>query len=119
MYAIRSYYAGAFDVFVNEAFSVCHRDQSSVTGVTKFLPSYAGFWLQKEVENLDRVLDNPAKPAVAIIGGAKIETKLPLIEKFEKIYDQVFRITSYNVCYTKLLRCFILRHQDTKFPLVF
>ncbi len=81
--------AGAFDVFVNEAFSVCHRDQSSVTGVTKFLPSYAGFWLQKEVENLDRVLDNPAKPAVAIIGGAKIETKLPLIEKFEKIYDQV------------------------------
>ncbi|HBP01059.1 MAG: Phosphoglycerate kinase [Candidatus Moranbacteria bacterium GW2011_GWE1_49_15] len=78
-----------FDAFVNEAFSVCHRDQSSVTGVTKFLPSYAGFWLQKEIENLNKVLENPKRPATAIIGGAKIETKLPLIKKFEQIYDHI------------------------------
>jgi phosphoglycerate kinase len=76
-----------FDVFVNDAFSVCHRDQASVTGVAKILPSYAGFRLQKELENLSKVMVAPEKPSVAIIGGAKIETKLPLIEKFQKTYD--------------------------------
>ncbi len=81
--------AANFDLFVNEAFSVCHRNQSSVTGVTNFLPSFAGIWLQEEIINLDKVLKNPKHPAVAIIGGAKIETKLPLIKKFEEIYDTV------------------------------
>lgn len=81
--------AGGFDVFVNDAFSVCHRDQASVTGVTKFLPSYAGFNLQKEIENLDKVKNNPDHPAVAVIGGAKIETKLPVIKLFEEKFDNV------------------------------
>jgi phosphoglycerate kinase len=78
-----------FDVFINDAFSVSHRDQASVTGVAKILPSFAGFWMQKEIENLDKVKNNPVRPAVAIIGGAKIETKLPLIKIFEKNYDYV------------------------------
>lgn len=78
-----------FDVFINDAFSVCHRDQSSVTGVAKILPSFAGFGVQKEIENLDKVKNDPEKPAVAIIGGAKIETKLPLINNFEKNYDNI------------------------------
>ncbi len=78
-----------FDIYINEAFSVCHRDQASVTGITKFVPSYAGFWLQKEIENLDKIKNNPEHPAVAIIGGAKIETKLPLINNFEKNYDNI------------------------------
>jgi phosphoglycerate kinase len=81
--------AGGFDIFVNETFSQSHRDQASVTGVTKFLPSYAGFWLQKEIENLDKVKNNPEHPAVAIIGGAKIETKLPVISRFSENYDHV------------------------------
>jgi len=78
-----------FEAFINEAFSVCHRNQASVTGVAKFLPSFAGFWLQKEITNLNRVLHEPEHPATAIIGGAKIETKLPLIEVFEKRYTNV------------------------------
>lgn len=78
-----------FDVFVNDAFSVCHRDQASVTGVAKHLPSYAGLRLQKEIENLNHVLHEPEKPATAIIGGAKIETKLPMIEAFEKTYTHI------------------------------
>lgn len=81
--------AAGFDIFVNEAFSVCHRDQASVTGITKFLPSYGGLWLQKEIKNLNRVLHEPEHPATAIIGGAKIETKLPLIKRFEQNYDHV------------------------------
>lgn len=78
-----------FDVFVNDAFSVCHRDQASVTGVTKFLPSYAGLWLQEELKNLNKVIHEPQLPATAIIGGAKIETKLPLIKKFEETYTHI------------------------------
>lgn len=78
-----------FEIFVNDAFSVCHRDQASVTGVASVLPSYAGLWLQKELENLNHVLHEPEHPAVAIIGGAKIETKLPLIRRFEETYDYV------------------------------
>lgn len=72
-----------FDIFINDAFSVSHRDQASVTGVTKFLPSLAGFRLQKEIENLKKIENNPVCPIVAIIGGAKIETKLPVIKFFE------------------------------------
>jgi 3-phosphoglycerate kinase len=78
-----------FDVFVNDAFSVCHRDQASVTGVAKILPSFAGLWLQEEVEAMEKVKTAPLAPAVAIIGGAKIETKLPLIGSFEKTYAHI------------------------------
>jgi len=78
-----------FDLYVNDAFSVCHRDQASVTGVPKIIPGYAGFWLQKEIQNLNKVIHEPEHPATAIIGGAKIETKLPLIQKFEHIYDYI------------------------------
>lgn len=81
--------AESFEVFVNDAFGVCHRDQASVTGVPKFLPSCAGFWLQKEIENLEKIKNNPVAPAVAIIGGAKIETKLPVIKFFEEKCDHV------------------------------
>lgn len=81
--------AEPFDLFVNDAFSVCHRDQASVTGVTKFLPSYAGIHLLDEVKHLTDIRESPARPAVAIVGGAKIETKLPIIRMFEERYDRV------------------------------
>ena len=78
-----------FDIFVNDAFSVSHRDQASVTGVTKFLPSFAGFRLQKEITEMEKIKNNFSRPAVAIIGGAKIETKLPVIKFFEEKYDYI------------------------------
>ena len=78
-----------FDIYINDAFSVSHRNQASVTGVTKFIPSYAGFRLQEEVSEMTIVKEHPIVPAVAIIGGAKIETKLPVIKFFESKYDYV------------------------------
>ena len=78
-----------FDIYINDAFSVSHRDQASVTGVTKFLPSYAGLRLQKEISEMEKIQNNPGHPAVAIIGGAKIETKLPVIKFFENGYEHV------------------------------
>lgn len=81
--------AAPFDVFVNDAFSVCHRDQASVTGVTKFLPSFAGVHLLSEVKHLTDAREHPNRPALAIIGGAKIKTKLPIIRMFEEKYDRI------------------------------
>lgn len=78
-----------FDIFVNEAFSVCHRAHASVVAITQFIDSYAGFRLIEEIAQLEKLQTDPVRPAVAIIGGAKIETKLPIIRTFEKIYDAV------------------------------
>jgi len=78
-----------FDVFVNDAFGSCHRDHSSVTKVAELLPSFAGLNLLREVENLEKTRANFQRPAVAIIGGAKIETKLPVINFFSENYDYV------------------------------
>ncbi|MCX6762140.1 MAG: phosphoglycerate kinase [Candidatus Moranbacteria bacterium] len=81
--------ADGFDIFINDAFSQSHRNQSSITGITKFLPSYAGFRLQEEIAEMTIVKEHPISPAVAIIGGAKIETKLPVIKFFEEKYDYI------------------------------
>lgn len=78
-----------FSVFVNEAFSVCHRKHASIVGVPQILPSYAGLRLSKEVEKLGQIKNSPKHPAVAVVGGAKIETKLPLIQAFEKNFDAI------------------------------
>jgi phosphoglycerate kinase len=78
-----------FDVFVYDAFAVCHRDHASITGVAKILPSCAGFRMQEEIAELTIIKDHPIPPAVAIIGGAKIETKIPVIKFFEGKYDYV------------------------------
>lgn len=67
------------DVFINEAFGVAHRDQSSTVGVVKALPSYAGLHFAKEVVELSTILHNPIPPFIVVLGGAKLETKLPVI----------------------------------------
>ncbi|MFH1173277.1 MAG: phosphoglycerate kinase [bacterium] len=68
------------DVYINDAFAVSHRAQASISGITKYLPSYAGLLMQSEVETLGRVLKNPQHPLVVIIGGNKIETKAGVIK---------------------------------------
>lgn len=77
------------DIYVNEAFAVSHRAHASTSSIAKLLPSYAGFHLQKEVESLSKILENPKKPLIILIGGAKLETKLPLVEKMHRIADYV------------------------------
>lgn len=81
--------ASLADVYVNDAFAMCHRTESSVVGITTYLPSYMGLLLEKEVEMIDKVLKNPKRPLVAIIGGAKISTKLHLIHKLTNLADYV------------------------------
>lgn len=68
------------DFYVNDAFAVCHRKNSSVTQLPKLLPSYAGLLLEKEIVTLTAAIKNPKKPLVLIFGGAKVADKLPVIE---------------------------------------
>jgi 3-phosphoglycerate kinase len=75
--------ASLADIYVNDAFAVCHRDQASVSAIKKYLPSSAGLLLEKELIALNRIL-KPVKPLVIIMGGAKISTKEPLISKLYK-----------------------------------
>lgn len=77
------------DAYVNDAFSASHRAHASIVGAPSFLPSYAGFLLKKEVEMLGKVIENPEKPLIAILGGAKISTKIKLIGKFIDLADSV------------------------------
>ena len=68
------------DVFIEDAFGTCHRAHASTVGVTKDLPSAAGFLVEKEIEYFEKVTKNPDKPFCLILGGAKVADKIPLIE---------------------------------------
>lgn len=76
------------DVYVNNAMASSHRAHASVDAIKKYLPSYAGILLEKEIENLHKVL-HPQEPMIVIIGGAKIETKVPVIKNLSKKAEKV------------------------------
>lgn len=75
------------EVFVNDGFAVCHRTDTSVIGPPKYLPAYGGLLLKKELKMVSQTINKPRKPIVAIIGGAKVSTKIGLINKLIKIVD--------------------------------
>ncbi len=77
------------DVFVNDAFGTCHRAHASTEGVAKFLPAVAGFLVQKELEYFETALENPERPFVAILGGAKISGKIEVIQSLLDKVDSI------------------------------
>lgn len=77
------------DVYVNDAFSVAHREHASIVGVPKYLPAYAGLLFVEEFTNLSQSR-TPQPPSLFVLGGAKFETKMPLVEAYIKKYDRVF-----------------------------
>jgi phosphoglycerate kinase len=77
------------DIFVNDAFGSAHRAHTSTTGVAAQLPAVAGFLMEKELEYLGGVLENPERPFVAIMGGAKISDKIAVIEKLLEKVDVI------------------------------
>jgi phosphoglycerate kinase len=81
--------AGLGEAYVNDAFGVSHRAHASVAAITRYLPSYAGFLMERELRILGHVRDNPAPFSVALVGGAKIGNKLKLIRTLAKKYDRV------------------------------
>src|SRR5208337_3077488 len=81
--------ASLADFFVNDAFGTAHRSHASTVGITKFLPSAAGFLMKKEIEYLKGVVENPVRPFVAILGGAKVSGKIGVLENLVNKVDKV------------------------------
>ncbi len=77
------------DIYVNDAFSVSHRSHASIVGVPALLPHYGGLLLRQEIENLSKAF-SPERPFLFILGGAKFDTKLPIITKYLTTADNVF-----------------------------
>jgi len=81
--------ANLAEIYVNDAFASSHRAHASIVGVPKFLPSASGFLLKEEITTLSSVMKNPKRPLIAILGGAKLKTKLPCLLSFLKKADHL------------------------------
>lgn len=81
--------AGFGELFVDDAFANLHRNHASVVGIPEYLPSAAGFLVEKEVTTIEGVLKHPVKPLVAVIGGAKVSTKIAVLDNLIKHVDRV------------------------------
>lgn len=81
--------AAEADIYVQDGFAVVHRAHASTDAVAKYLPVYMGLLLEKEIVNLEKVVKDPEKPVLLIIGGSKVEDKKPLIEKFANKAGQI------------------------------
>ncbi len=77
------------DIYVNDAFSCSHRAHASVVAITQFLPAIAGRGMQRELDALSRILDNPQRPLMAIVGGSKVSTKLDLLQNLVQKVDSL------------------------------
>jgi len=87
--ALAAEYAALGDFYVNDAFGAAHRAHASTEGVARLLPSYAGRLLQREVETLTGILEDPKRPLVAVVGGAKVTDKIGVIDAFLRKADTV------------------------------
>lgn len=81
--------AAQANIYVDDAFDNIHRDHASMVTLPTLLPAYAGLTLRQEVTELSKAM-NPVSPSLLILGGAKFETKMPLVEKYLELYDRVF-----------------------------
>jgi 3-phosphoglycerate kinase len=113
------------DIYVNEAFSTTHRKHASIVGIPKHLPSFAGFAFREEVKELSKLLKNPKRPFVMVVGGAKISDKISAIENLTQIADAVLvgggvannflKAEGYNVCKSYLQDKAVSDKKNTNF----
>lgn len=82
-------FASLADIYVNDAFGTAHRAHSSTAGVAEFLPAVSGFLIEKEIEFLGKTLENPQKPFIAILGGAKVSDKIAVIDNLLEKVDKL------------------------------
>jgi phosphoglycerate kinase len=81
--------AALAQVYVNDAFGAAHRAHASTEGVAQYLPGYAGLLLEREVNELSKVVEDPARPLCVVLGGAKVSDKVGVIERFLDLADQI------------------------------
>ena len=97
---LSKYFASFGDIFINDAFGTCHRKNSSNVGISKYLPSANGFLVEKEIKMLNKIKNNPERPYIVIIGGAKVKDKIPLINSLIENVDKL--IISGGMAFTFL-----------------
>ena len=78
------------DIYVNDAFSAAHRAHGTTDGVARILPAYAGLAMQREIDHLVAALEKPERPVIALVGGAKVSTKIDLLQNLVKKVDILF-----------------------------
>jgi len=81
--------ASLADLYVNDAFGAAHRAHASTAGVAAHLPAYAGLLLERELRELGRVVESPARPLVVVLGGAKVSDKVGVIDRFLELADEI------------------------------
>ena len=91
------------DIFVNDAFGTCHRKEASVYDIATVLPSCMGLLIEKEIEHLGMLLENPRHPYVAILGGAKVEDKINVIEALSDKVDIIIILGAMEFAFRKAL----------------
>lgn len=77
------------DIFVDDAFAVAHRQHATNYGIARILPNAIGFLMEKEINELNNVLETPKRPFVAVLGGAKVETKVKILKRFIERADTI------------------------------
>jgi phosphoglycerate kinase len=90
------------DIYINDAFAVCHRKNASTVAITKYIESYAGLLLEKEINGLTKSIKTPKKPLVVILGGSKIDNKISIINNLSKKVSQFLLGSSIFDVLTKL-----------------
>ena len=93
--------AALADIYVNDAFGAAHRAHASTSGVARYLPAYAGMLLTREVESLTSMLDEPARPFVAVLGGSKVSDKFAVVDRFLDLVDGL--LIGGGMCFTFLV----------------
>lgn len=86
---LAKYFASFGDIFINDAFGTCHRNNASNVGISNFIPSYNGFLVEEEVKNLDKLLNDPKRPYIVIMGGKKVSDKIKVIENIINKCDKL------------------------------
>ncbi|MBU4482201.1 phosphoglycerate kinase, partial [Patescibacteria group bacterium] len=99
------------DIYINDAFAVCHRKNASTVAITKYIESYAGLLLEKEIDGLSKVVKAPKKPLVVILGGSKIINKINIINNLNK---KTFRFLLGSSIFNKLTNPEIKKLQKNK-----
>ena len=96
--ALAKKYAALCDVFVMDAFGTAHRAQGTTYGAAQFAPvACAGPLLAAELDALAKVMDNPARPMVAIVGGSKVSTKLPVLNSLLKVWSRKYQVNKFRI----------------------
>lgn len=100
---LAKYFSSFGDIFINDAFGVSHRSCASLTGISNYLDTYAGFLIEKEISNLNKIRNNPDKPFTVILGGAKVKDKIGVISSLIDKLDNLVIVGAMSFTFFKAM----------------